>query len=148
MSKLRDEILTDPLARGYSGMTADQVYTSIYVTANRTISVEVPAWDIFDVLSFNSYRDWSNTSDVDAKAAYRLLELAVQSNSRIDVVNDNTFKNILNKARNALPAAVISAAEKNAAEALCTRIVTRAVELGLPLRYPSDIQKILEGGDS
>lgn len=147
MSKLRDEIVGDPLARGYSGMTATQIYTSIYATANRTISVEVPAWDIFDVLSFNSYRDWSNTSDVDAKAAYRLLELAVLSDAKIDVVNDNTFKNILNKARNALPSAVISAGEKTAAEALCTKVVTRATELGLPLRYPSDIQRILNGED-
>lgn len=147
MGKLRDEIINDPLGRGYAGKTAAEIYTSIYATADRTISIEVSAIEILDVLSFDSYKAWSTTTDESAKAAWKLLELAILSNLRIDVVNGRTYKTILGKARNAAPAAVINLPEKQNAEAKCTRVVTRAVELGLPQRDVVDIQRIKDGED-
>jgi hypothetical protein len=135
---LYTEISTDPLARGYAGMSNTALYTSLYVTKDRTVTGPRSPYKLADIFGWNSLRDWNASVDPGAKLGWTLFLAALQNDQKIDMAGGPIYSRVLNEARSATPA-IITAAEKTAAIALCTSLESRATELGLPLRYPLDL---------
>jgi hypothetical protein len=123
---LKIELVSDPLARGYSGLSNQQAADSLN-TANRpSTRTLVDTWEILEATVQAEYTAITSA----LKTQYQLYVSA----SRLDVSKPNT--------RSAF-AAMFGASTTTRANLLALStgpLVSRAVELGLGLVAPGDIQ--------
>lgn len=140
MADLRDEILGDPVR--YGGKTAAEIYDLIYVVRDRTKTVERSPYRIADLIGMDSLAKWNNATDPQVKLGWTLFLAALQAGQPIDMAGGPIYKEVLKNARQATPA-IITADERNAVVALCTKPATRAEEIELPERHIGDIERIL-----
>ncbi len=127
---LRTELTTDPLVRGYSGMTDTQAATSL-ATVNRTINrTSVPAVEVIEALVASEYAALSTTLQ-------NMVGLLISAGT-INPLGTNT---------RAIFAAAFGPATTTRANliALETMLVSRAVELGLGYVSVGDV-KIARSG--
>lgn len=126
LDALRTELTDDPLTRGYSGMTTEQVRVSL-CTEDRPADVDsVSGQDIFEAVVPADYTALS----VESKQLFG----TIVGMGTIKVGGANTkaaLANMFSGATATLAALV----------ALQTRQVSRLVELGLPVPALSDIDK-------
>lgn len=122
LAKLRTELTTDPLTRGYSGMTAAQVIASLN-TANRTRArALIPSYEIVNAIV---PADWAALTDKTA------IQLIISAGS-VDPNNSNVSAAFL---------AAFGAGTTTRANLIAIRneTVSRAVELGLGDVHTGDV---------
>jgi hypothetical protein len=112
---LRDEIINDPLGRGYSGMTDDQIVASLNTVDRPRQRDSVPTPEIFEAIVASEYDSLSAA----AKARVNIL-LGLP---HVDPNGDNTVATLM-----AFPA---GSATRAALMALREQNISRAQELGL-----------------
>lgn len=123
---LRTELLTDPLARGYSGMTPDQAAASLN-TSNRTRNRVSMSGD--EAFQATTSAEWTSLS-----AANKPLWLSFCARS---VINPSASANV------ALVTALFGAGSATLAALNAARqeSITRATELGLPRVEPGHVME-------
>lgn len=117
---LKTELTTDPLARGYSGMTTDQKITSLNAV-DRTLPV--------DIVSGAQIYEAIDQGEFDA-----LVDADKEKVDRITNLGDRIVVADAGRARNTLLAVFTVGAgplTRTALAALKTRAVSRAEELGI-----------------
>lgn len=130
LQALRAELLTDPLARGYSAMTDAQVVTSLNV-ANRSVARDtIPAHEVVEA---TVPAEWAALS-AQEKQRYAILTGA----GDVNVKGPNTRASFL---------AMFGAgtATRTALAALQTKTVTRGAELGLNTVTALDVSRARAG---
>lgn len=126
MSNLKDELDTDPLSRGYSGMTDEQVSASLN-TADRTRSVaSVPSTDIYDALDPAEYAAASASEKSMLSDIFSLPDVRMQG---------NTFTVLLSVFRD-------GSTSRDNLEALASLSTSRAVELSLGRVKVGHVQEV------
>lgn len=124
------ELTTDPLTVGYSGMTDEQVATSLNnAGTGRTLPV--------DTLSAATLYEAIDTAEFDALSADQKTAI-----DRILSLGDAVILTPASKARAVLVAAFgAGTASRDAIIVEVTRAVSRAEELGLPVVRVGDVQR-------
>lgn len=129
---LRDELVNDPLSRGYASMSDAEIAASLNVkdrAAQRPIpSAELLAWAAAD----GRYDKINDAANNHASPAVRSLASA----GRLMIQRDGTELNLAIADRAAMVAAlvgadVLSADDKTSLEALAIQQTSRAAELGI-----------------
>ena len=133
LAKLRTEIVGDPLARGYAGMTDGQLAADLH-TVDRTIEREtLPSWEVMDAIVPAERAGLANT--VVVSAADRALFDNWIGAGEINIQRVNTrsfFASIFTTADFPLSRANLLA--------LQTRPASRAEELGIGFVRQGDVQ--------
>jgi hypothetical protein len=146
MSKLRDELINDPLERGYANMTDAECAESLN-TVNRTQytaigSDELLAWSGGGASDATSTKSRYERIE-DAAANHASLEVKGACKAAVTLIDrDNTDLNLGLTDRAAMvdglvAGGVLTSDEKDELVAMGTRLVSRAQELG--------IRKVLKG---
>ena len=128
---LRDEVILDPLGRGYAGMTDAEVVNSLNAI-NREVEREyIESWEVIEA---TIWAEWNALS-----SAYKQLYQTLVSCSRLKVFGPNT--------RSAF-AAMFGAGTTTRANllALQTRLVSRAEELSLGNVTEGDVATVRQVG--
>ena len=124
LAKLRTELTTDPLARGYAGMSDAQVITSLN-TANRTITRSViPSFEVVNAIVATEYAALTQVQ----RDAVQLVTGAGNvdaNNSNVRAIFQNVFGAGTTTRTNLL--------------ALPTVSVSRATELGIGEVHTGDV---------
>ena len=131
---LRAEVLNDPAALGYAGKTDQQVADLLNsLTTNRTIPrTQVPVSELFSAIDNGA---WPTTALTQDKLA------AVPNMQVIDASNANT-RSIIGSI---FPNSGATAATNARLQALATRTVSRATELGLEAVTALDVNRARAG---
>ena len=115
---LRDELANDPLARGYSGMTVEEVFASL-TAVDRTVTVGfLEAAEIFDAINIGEYQNLA-AGDKDSVA------LILGLSGPINVGSPSNARTILANAFDS------NSDTRIALLKLIDRTVSRAEELGI-----------------
>jgi len=133
-AKLRAELLTDPVALGYAGQTDQQAADLLNsLTTGRTQPrTQVPVAELFNAIDNGG---WPTTALTQDKLA------AVLNMQVIDASNANT-RGIIGSI---FPNSGATAATNARLQALATRTVSRATELGLEVVAPLDVNRARSG---
>lgn len=166
MSILSDEVLNDPLGRGYAGMTAHQVADSLN-TANRPVKAFVTVNQVRQYLikqikgtgvnqrsSLDMLREYAEAGTIRGAAGSETAPAARRSGAQMIwymlrygtpesffEVDDTNIKNqfIAIGPDGSNGPTVLSAAELTAIDAMAIRMVSRAEELVLPFIRPGNV---------
>lgn len=125
---LRDELLTDPLARGYSGMTDAQAAASLN-TANRTRQkTHLTGAQIYECMDRTEFEAKTDPQKVYVRDILGLGgDILVTSGSKTRSVFVAVFG--------------AGSATINALVALVTETISRATEVGLPVVKPGHVSE-------
>lgn len=125
INALKTELDTDPLTRGYSGMTAEEAADSLN-TVNRTKPQSVSSAEAQAAVVATEYLALAD--------ALRDLWLAILTTGTIDVNNAN----IVAQVREVWD---VGTTTRTNLAALATRAVSRAEEIGLPRVKPGHVEE-------
>lgn len=86
---LQSEIVNDPLSRGYSGMTPEEIHTSLH-TKNRNNWVPVSSSQVFEALDPSEFRALTNAGEARTDRILGLgndIQTAPGSNARVELIS-------------------------------------------------------------
>jgi hypothetical protein len=138
----RNELDTDPLARGYAGMT-DQQATESGNTADRpaTQAIPVSEWESA-IRHAGKWTQFKERSDLQTTPGIydnpEMFEIMSTFNARTDAVDlrgDSYWSDLLDAA---VAAGDLGAGAAEQMKALCDTMISRATELGLPVITTQD----------
>ncbi len=148
---LKKEIETDPLGRGYSAMTPEQLAADLNTHYRQRLvplsSAELLAWAAGGADDTKGrkcrYERIEDAASQHAKSAIRgIAKAAIKLIER-----DNTVLDLNLDDRKAMVAALVAAGvltteEENELHAKATQPISRAEELGLPAVFPAHVRRI------
>lgn len=152
---LQSELTDDPLGRGYSGMTAADVSTSLN-DANRPIVADVPSRTLLEWAAAGALRrirravepDALNDLTIGGLLATQAQKEAVQSAAEAAYFlltrSDTSFNATRHKPMVDLlvDASVLTAADRTQLNSMSERLGSRAEELGMDEVYPSYVEYV------
>jgi hypothetical protein len=129
---LRTELTTDPLERGYAGMTNEQAADSLNTANRATTRSSVPTWEVLEATVSGEYDTLSTAN----KTRYQIFISA----GELDPSKPNT---------RAAFAAMFAANTQTRANLLALAAgdpISRAAELGLERIEPGHVARVRAGG--
>lgn len=147
LAKLRDEIVNDPLGRGYASMAPDQIADDLN-TAYRTVSVDIPleaivGYVLANDLWFGIRQAASDPSHTAHKAALYAIDLIEFAKAEMIMAIDPQSMTFQGLMAQLVQGGVFTQAHADAIMGMGTRIISRAEELGLGRVRTGDVIKAL-----
>jgi len=146
---LREEILTDPLGRGYAGMTDEQVAEDLN-TAYRTIKQRIKLKDLVSYLLKNDL--WFAIREAAADPTHTAHRAAVYALDLVDFAkadmlddidsDDATFRALFQQL---ISGGIMTSTQGQEILAMAYVTMTRAEELGLGVVKPGHVRKARGG---
>ena len=137
LEKLKDEIASDPLTRGYAGMTDQQVADSINA-ANRTLKEATTSGQLLTWAgSASRYMKLKNASEDAAKddSVRSICHVLLLLMGR-DESNDFTIADRIAMLDVLVTDGVLANADRTALESFAQKSISRAQEIGLSIVHP------------